>query len=66
VADRLMGSRPSFEQYALEAHAGVAEVCLALLEQDADNSPDAEEALDPTEPRATAAAAGVATPARSP
>jgi predicted ATPase/DNA-binding SARP family transcriptional activator len=50
VANQLMGSRPSFEQYALEAHAGVAEVCLALLEQNADSP-------DPSELRATAAAA---------
>ncbi|WP_433288003.1 ATP-binding protein [Micromonospora sp. CA-244673] len=32
TADRLMGPRPSFEQYALEAHAGVPEVYLTLLE----------------------------------
>ena len=29
---RLIGLRPSFEQYALEAHAAVPEVCMALLE----------------------------------
>lgn len=32
LADRLLGPRPSVEQYALEAHAGIPEVCLALLE----------------------------------
>jgi tetratricopeptide (TPR) repeat protein len=36
TADRLAGDRPSFEQYALEAHAGVPEVCLSLLEQNGD------------------------------
>ena len=47
TADRLVGPRPSVEQYVLEAHAGVAEVCLSLLD------------LDPDRPevRATAAAA---------
>jgi predicted ATPase/DNA-binding SARP family transcriptional activator len=34
TADRLVGPGPSFVQYALEAHAGIAEVCLALLERD--------------------------------
>lgn len=33
TADGLMGPRPSFEPYALEAHAGVTEVCLALRER---------------------------------
>ncbi|MET8089945.1 BTAD domain-containing putative transcriptional regulator [Micromonospora sp. NPDC005220] len=32
TADHLIGAHPSFEQYALEAHAGIAEVCLALRE----------------------------------
>ncbi|MET7966331.1 BTAD domain-containing putative transcriptional regulator [Micromonospora sp. NPDC005305] len=32
TADHLIGPHPSFEQYAVEAHAGVPEVCLALLE----------------------------------
>ena len=32
---RLAGARPSFAQYTLEAHAGVPEVCLALLERGA-------------------------------
>jgi hypothetical protein len=32
TADRLVGPGPSFVQYALEAHAGIPEVCLALLE----------------------------------
>ena len=41
VADRLTGPRPSFEQYALEAHAGVAEVCLALIELDGPPDPAA-------------------------
>jgi hypothetical protein len=47
TADHLLGQRPSFEQYVLEAHAGVVEVCLTLLEQDP----------DPAELRTTAAAA---------
>jgi hypothetical protein len=53
TADRLLGPAPSFVQYALEGHAGVPEVCLALLEDG-----DAGTAgLDPAELRATAAAA---------
>ncbi|MET8088226.1 BTAD domain-containing putative transcriptional regulator [Micromonospora sp. NPDC005237] len=32
TADHLIGPHPSFEQYAIEAHAGIAEVSLALLE----------------------------------
>ncbi|WP_238015280.1 BTAD domain-containing putative transcriptional regulator [Dactylosporangium sp. AC04546] len=52
AADRLVGPRPSFAQYALEAHAGVVEVCLALLEQ-----PAAEGGPDPAGVRATAAGA---------
>jgi predicted ATPase/DNA-binding SARP family transcriptional activator len=34
AADDLIGDLPSFAQYTLEAHAGVPEVCLALLERD--------------------------------
>jgi predicted ATPase/DNA-binding SARP family transcriptional activator len=36
AADSLAGPRPSVEQYVLEAHAGIAEVCLTLLELDPD------------------------------
>jgi hypothetical protein len=59
TADRLMGPRPSYEQYALEAHAGVCEVCLTLLElgSHGDGSPRGPEEPDPAELRATAAAA---------
>jgi predicted ATPase/DNA-binding SARP family transcriptional activator len=49
TADRLMGPEPSFVQYGLEAHAAVAEVCLALLER------GEQVAADPAELRATAA-----------
>ncbi|GAA3958543.1 hypothetical protein GCM10022629_85870 [Amorphoplanes auranticolor] len=49
TADQLVGPQPSLEQYALEAHAGTAEVCLALLD------PGPEPA--PAELRATAAVA---------
>jgi predicted ATPase/DNA-binding SARP family transcriptional activator len=38
TADRLIGPRPSVEQYVLEAHAGVAEVGLALLDLDPDRA----------------------------
>jgi predicted ATPase/DNA-binding SARP family transcriptional activator len=51
TADRLVGPAPSFVQYALEAHAGIPEVCLALLEQDGGG------AAGTAELRATAAAA---------
>jgi adenylate cyclase len=51
TADRLVGPRPSFAQYALEAHAGVPEVCLTLLELAGEDGPD------PAELRATAATA---------
>ncbi|MGH3875892.1 MAG: hypothetical protein ACRDSK_02500 [Actinophytocola sp.] len=37
-----MGPRPSFTQYALEAHAGASEVCLAHLEANGEG-PDREE-----------------------
>jgi hypothetical protein len=50
TADRLVGPGRSFVQYALEAHAGVPEVCLALLERDGDDG------ADPAELRTTAAA----------
>jgi len=52
TADRLVGPRPSFVQYALEAHAGIPEVCLALLEPDGGGGPG----VNPAELRATAAA----------
>ena len=52
TADRLVGPGPSFVQYALEAHAGIPEVCLALLEPDGGGVPG----VDPAELRATAAA----------
>ncbi len=32
AADQLIGARPALAQYGLDAHAGVAEVCQALLE----------------------------------
>jgi predicted ATPase/DNA-binding SARP family transcriptional activator len=59
AADRLLGPRPSFEQYALEAHAAVCEVCLTLLEQGnaGGKSPRGPGEPDPAELRATAAAA---------
>ena len=58
TADRLVGPRPSFEQYALEAHAGIAEVCLTLMEHAArgEESPIEPENLDPVELRVTATA----------
>jgi predicted ATPase/DNA-binding SARP family transcriptional activator len=52
AADRLVGPGPSFVQYALEAHAGVPEVCLALLEGDGASAAG----VDPAEVRAAAAA----------
>jgi predicted ATPase/DNA-binding SARP family transcriptional activator len=52
TADRLVGPGPSFVQYSLEAHAGVPEVCLALLEQDGGGAAG----VDPAELRTTAAA----------
>ncbi len=52
TADRLVGPGPSFVQYALEAHAGIPEVCLALLEPDGGGVPG----VDQAELRATAAA----------
>jgi predicted ATPase/DNA-binding SARP family transcriptional activator len=56
---RLIGLRPSFEQYALEAHAAVPEVCLALLELHRAGLGDAGAAVGPgpVELRSTAAAA---------
>jgi predicted ATPase/DNA-binding SARP family transcriptional activator len=52
TADRLVGPGPSFVQDALEAHAGIPEVCLALLEREGGGVPG----VDPAELRATAAA----------
>ncbi|MEU7906584.1 hypothetical protein [Actinoplanes sp. NPDC049118] len=48
AADDLVGAGPSFEQYALEAHAGVPEICLELLELGGEHP-------GPAELRATAA-----------
>ncbi|GID95725.1 ATP-binding protein [Amorphoplanes digitatis] len=48
AADDLLGPGPSYEQYALEAHAGVPEICLALLELGGEH---------PAELRSTAAGA---------
>ena len=63
AAAALAGPEPSFAPYTLEAHAGIPEVCLALLER------DKAVGVDPAEVRATAAA-GLRrlrpTPARSP
>jgi predicted ATPase/DNA-binding SARP family transcriptional activator len=42
TAHHLLGQRPSYEQYVLEAHAGVVEVCLALLERDGEAPPELE------------------------
>jgi predicted ATPase/class 3 adenylate cyclase len=50
TAADLAGPGPSFASYTLEAHAGIPEVCLALLERD--KPPD----VDPAELRAAAAA----------
>jgi predicted ATPase/DNA-binding SARP family transcriptional activator len=50
VAAGLAGQEPSFHPYTIEAHAGIPEVCLALLE--GGGAPGA----DPAELRATAAA----------
>jgi tetratricopeptide (TPR) repeat protein len=52
TVDRLVGPGPTFVQYALEAVAGIPEVCLALLELEGHGG------VDPAELRA-AAAAGV-------
>jgi hypothetical protein len=49
VAADLAGPEPSFHPYTIEAHAGIPEVCLALLE--AGGPPGVE----PDRPRATAA-----------
>jgi len=51
AADALLGPRRSYEPYALEALAGMAEVCLTLIEHAA-----AGEEIDPAELRVTAAA----------
>jgi hypothetical protein len=50
IAADLAGPEPSFASYTLEAHAGIPEVCLALLERD--KAVD----VDPAELHATAAA----------
>jgi hypothetical protein len=50
AAAALAGPEPSFHPYTLEAHAGIPEVCLALLE--GGGAPG----VDPAELRATAAA----------
>jgi hypothetical protein len=50
AASALAGPEPSFAPYTLEGHAGIPEVCLALLEQD--EPPGA----DPAELRAAAVA----------
>jgi predicted ATPase/DNA-binding SARP family transcriptional activator len=50
TAADLAGPKPSFLPYTLEAHAGIPEVCLALLER------DEPPGVDPAELRATAAA----------
>jgi predicted ATPase/DNA-binding SARP family transcriptional activator len=55
AADHLVGTRRSVEQYALEAHAGIPEVCLALLERDG-ASPGGAGDPGPAELRATATA----------
>ncbi|HJW36769.1 MAG TPA: hypothetical protein VJ769_09025, partial [Actinomycetes bacterium] len=49
VAAELGGPEPSFHPYTIEAHAGIPEVCLALLERGEPTG------VDPTELRATAA-----------
>jgi predicted ATPase/DNA-binding SARP family transcriptional activator len=50
AAADLAGPEPSFAPYTLEGHAGIPEICLALLER---NEPSG---VDPAELRATAAA----------
>jgi hypothetical protein len=50
TAADLAGPGPSFASYTLEAHAGIPEVCLALLERGEPTG------VDPAELRATAAA----------
>jgi predicted ATPase/DNA-binding SARP family transcriptional activator len=50
AAAALAGPEPSFAPYTLEAHAGIPDVCLALLEQ------DKAVGIDLAEVRATAAA----------
>jgi predicted ATPase/DNA-binding SARP family transcriptional activator len=50
AAAALGGPEPSFHPYTIEAHAGIPEVCLALLER------DEPPAADPAELRATAIA----------
>ena len=48
VTDTLIGDQPSFAQYTLEAHAGIPEVCLALMERGGAD-------VDPAELRSTTA-----------
>jgi predicted ATPase/DNA-binding SARP family transcriptional activator len=57
TADRIAGPAPSFAQYALDGHAGIPEVCLALLEAPDQGGAPAGGAAgrDPAELRATAA-----------
>jgi predicted ATPase/DNA-binding SARP family transcriptional activator len=56
TADRIAGPGPSFVQYALDGHAGIPEVCLALREPDGDGgSPPGTGGPEPAELRATAA-----------
>ncbi|MGW3807415.1 ATP-binding protein [Micromonospora sp. NPDC005113] len=59
TADHLMGLHQSFEQYAIEAHAGVPEVCLTLLEQagSRENPAGGADEPDPAHLRATTAVA---------
>jgi predicted ATPase/DNA-binding SARP family transcriptional activator len=49
AATALAGPEPSFAPYTLEGHAGIPELCLALLER------EAPAGVDPAELRATAA-----------
>jgi tetratricopeptide (TPR) repeat protein len=53
TADRLVGPRPAFEPYTLEAHAVVPEICLDLLEAHG-AQPGATAGIDPVELRSTA------------
>jgi hypothetical protein len=55
TASRLAGGRTSFAQYTLEGHAGIPEVCLALVER-ARTGDGLPPTVDPAELRATAAA----------
>ncbi|MET8122578.1 BTAD domain-containing putative transcriptional regulator [Micromonospora sp. NPDC005189] len=59
AADHLIGPHASFEQYAIEAHAGVPEVCLTLLELAGPRGSSVRGAdePDPADLRSTTAAA---------